>query len=188
MKALYIYEKVCLITQIEQRRFFNYLNDTIAELAAMYPDFVFIEKTSSVPAAELDAIVDEINEGVNEIDSGQAAIVESGSEYVINEELEDYIIQHIVMNHELTYPQMLYILSEKFRIKDENIPRFIPIGKLSDEINVLPLYETAIVDNILFLIGQEASYKSEFMRKADLAHRQYWSKSAKGKVIKRLRW
>ncbi len=35
-----IYEKVSLKTPLEQRRFFNYFNDTIAELDALYPSYV----------------------------------------------------------------------------------------------------------------------------------------------------
>ena len=42
MTTLEIFEKVNLILPIEQRRFFNYLDDTISELRSMYGDnFVF---------------------------------------------------------------------------------------------------------------------------------------------------
>ena len=38
-----IYEKVNLVTPLEQRRFFNYLEDTFDELSSMYREFVFDE-------------------------------------------------------------------------------------------------------------------------------------------------
>lgn len=38
-----IYEKVNLRVPLEQRRFFNYFNDTIAELESLYPDLLFQE-------------------------------------------------------------------------------------------------------------------------------------------------
>ena len=47
MSILEIFEKVNLATPIEQRRFFNYLNDTIAELQAMYSGFV-LEKNKEL--------------------------------------------------------------------------------------------------------------------------------------------
>ena len=38
-----IYEKVSLKVPLEQRRFFNFFNDTVAELEALYPDLLFKE-------------------------------------------------------------------------------------------------------------------------------------------------
>lgn len=43
MTILEIFEKVNLVIPIEQRRFFNYLEDSVNELQALYGDFVFIE-------------------------------------------------------------------------------------------------------------------------------------------------
>ena len=41
MSLLEIFEKVNLVTPIEQRRFLNYFEDSVAELEAMYNGFVF---------------------------------------------------------------------------------------------------------------------------------------------------
>ena len=43
MTLLEIYEKVNLIIPIEQRAFFNFLEDTVNELESLYGDFVFIK-------------------------------------------------------------------------------------------------------------------------------------------------
>ena len=40
MTILEIFEKVNLVTPIEQRRFFNYYEDSVNELLSMYGDFV----------------------------------------------------------------------------------------------------------------------------------------------------
>ena len=40
MSILEIFEKVNLVIPIEQRRFFNYFNDTVTELQSMYSGFV----------------------------------------------------------------------------------------------------------------------------------------------------
>lgn len=48
-----IYEKVSLKVPLEQRRFFNYFNDTIAELESMYPDLLFKEGMHYTPMHDL---------------------------------------------------------------------------------------------------------------------------------------
>lgn len=111
MTLLEIFEKVNLVIPLEQRRFFNYFNDTVNELNTLYDGFVF----------------------------------ESAGEY--------------------TPPQ-----------------------DLSDSVKVLPLYHNAIVDNILFLAGQNETYKGEFIRKSKLAYLKYWNDNAKGRRIRRMRW
>lgn len=111
MTLLEIFEKVNLVIPLEQRRFFNYFNDTVNELNTLYDGFVF----------------------------------ESEGEY--------------------TPPQ-----------------------DLSDSVKVLPLYHNAIVDNILFLAGQNETYKGEFIRKSNAAYLKYWNDDAKGRRIKRMRW
>lgn len=63
-----------------------------------------------------------------------------------------------------------------------------PPKDLSDSVGVLPLYHNAIVDNIVFLSGQNETYKGEFVRKSKLAFLKYWNDNAKGKRIKRMRW
>lgn len=71
MSTLKIFEKVNLTVPIEQRRFFNYLEDTVAELSSMYSGFVFEKDTEFEPPKALsddmavlplytDAIVDNI--------------------------------------------------------------------------------------------------------------------------------
>lgn len=65
---------------------------------------------------------------------------------------------------------------------------YTPPKDLSDSVGVLPLYHNAIVDNILFLAGQNESYKGEFIRKSKLAYLKYWNDNAKGKRVKRMRW
>ena len=65
---------------------------------------------------------------------------------------------------------------------------YLPPESLSDECNVLDLYKSAIVDNIVFLSGNDDSKKSEFVRKSRNAYLKYWNDNAKGKRIKRMRW
>ena len=48
-----IFEKVNLVIPIEQRRFFNYYEDTVNELQSMYGDFVFIEGKMFAPPESL---------------------------------------------------------------------------------------------------------------------------------------
>ena len=55
MTLLEIYEKVNLIIPIEQRVFFNFLEDTVNELQSLYGDFVFIKDKT-----EADSTSDEI--------------------------------------------------------------------------------------------------------------------------------
>lgn len=59
---------------------------------------------------------------------------------------------------------------------------------LSDEINILPLYHNAIVDNIIFLSTGKDFQKSEFLRKSRNAYLKYWNDNAKGKKVKRKVW
>ena len=48
-----IYEKVNLHVPLEQRRFFNHFNDTIAELEALYPQLLFEEGKHYTPMTDL---------------------------------------------------------------------------------------------------------------------------------------
>ena len=54
MTILEIYEKVNLVVPIEQRRFFNYFDDSVNELQSLYRDFVFIEDKQYTPPPSLD--------------------------------------------------------------------------------------------------------------------------------------
>lgn len=53
MSILEIFEKVNLVTPIEQRRFFNFFVDTVAELQALYDGFVFEKNTEFKPPTAL---------------------------------------------------------------------------------------------------------------------------------------
>lgn len=111
MTLLEMYEKVSLKAPIEQRKFFNYYDDSVNELLALY-DIVLIEGESfEAPTTDLYA---------------------------------------------------------------DNV--------------VLPLYHNAIVDNILFMISEDANYKSEFIRKSKDAYLKYWRDKAKGVRQRRMRW
>lgn len=53
MSILEIFEKVNLILPIEQRRFFNFFEDTVDELQSLYPGFVMKAYTEYVPPKAL---------------------------------------------------------------------------------------------------------------------------------------
>ncbi len=53
MSILEIFEKVNLIIPIEQRRFFNYFEDTVTELQSMYSGFVLEKDTEYQPPKAL---------------------------------------------------------------------------------------------------------------------------------------
>ena len=53
MSILEIFEKVNLIMPIEQRRFFNFFEDTVNELQSLYPGFVIEADTEYVPPEAL---------------------------------------------------------------------------------------------------------------------------------------
>lgn len=53
MSILEIFEKVNLKLPIEQRRFFNYFDDTVTELQSMYSGFVFEKDTEYQPPKAL---------------------------------------------------------------------------------------------------------------------------------------
>jgi hypothetical protein len=108
-----IFEKVNLIIPLEQRRFFNYLEDTANELISKYGEKFVLEKGASVCTFD------------NNIDG---------------------------------------------------------------DINILPLYEKAIVNNILFNAGAGEQYISEFIRHAEQAHLYYWRVNAIGKRLKKKEW
>ena len=49
MTLLEIFEKVNLVIPLEQRRFFNYFNDTVNELNTLYDGFVFDSEEEYTP-------------------------------------------------------------------------------------------------------------------------------------------
>ena len=58
MTTLEIFEKVNLVVPIEQRKFFNYLEDAINELQSVYGDFVFSEGKNYTPPENLNDEID----------------------------------------------------------------------------------------------------------------------------------
>lgn len=63
-----------------------------------------------------------------------------------------------------------------------------PPAALCDENAVLPLYHSAIVDNIVFMASGEEARKGEFLRKSREAYLKYWKDDAKGRKMRRLEW
>ena len=53
MTILEIFEKVNLIMPIEQRRFFNFFEDTVSELQSLYSGFVFEKDAEYLPPKTL---------------------------------------------------------------------------------------------------------------------------------------
>jgi hypothetical protein len=106
-----MYEKISLKTPINQRKFFNYYDDSVNELLSMYDIVIAEDKAFEAPTTDL---------------------------------------------------------------YGDNV--------------VLPLYHNAIVDNILYMISDEANYKSEFIRKSKDAYLKYWNDKAKGVRQRRMRW
>lgn len=70
----------------------------------------------------------------------------------------------------------------------EKDTEFNPPEALSDNNVVRPLYNNAIVDNIIYLAGGEETHKTEFIRKSRDAYLKYWNDNAKGKKMKRMEW
>lgn len=64
MTILEIFEKVNLSVPMEQRVFFNYFEDTVNELQALYRDFVFVEGTEDVQTQEMSERAVDANENV----------------------------------------------------------------------------------------------------------------------------
>ena len=114
MTILKMYEKINLVTKLEQRRFFNYYEDTINELRALY-----------------------------------------GDKYLFTKDTD-----------------------------------YVPPESLSDTSVLLPLYEDAVIDNILYKAkaGGEGNdvYKTEFIRKSQEAYLEYWHSGIKGRRIRKI--
>ena len=67
----------------------------------------------------------------------------------------------------------------------------VPITALTENpeiLPILPLYENAIVDNILFLCGVGDTHKGEFIRKAKETYLHYWNIMSRNKQIRRRSW
>ena len=53
MTLLEIFEKVNLVTPLEQRRFFNYFDDSVTELEATFGDFIYEKEGEYTPPKDL---------------------------------------------------------------------------------------------------------------------------------------
>ena len=67
---------------------------------------------------------------------------------------------------------------------------FTPFDNLNDDCNVKDLYGPAIVDDIIFLAGEDndGTYKSEFLRKSQNAAHAIEKKDGKARRIRKRRW
>lgn len=65
-----------------------------------------------------------------------------------------------------------------------------PATNVHDDCLVRDLYIPPIVDNIIFLAGadKDGTYKTEFLRKAQLAYNKYWHDGSKNHHVKRMGW
>lgn len=79
---------------------------------------------------------------------------------------------------EATYGKFLFDEGAEYKRPDD----------LKDKCVIRPLYQNAVLDNILFLAGAGEMYKSEFLRKSQNAYNKYWHDNAKGRRMRRARW
>jgi len=117
MTARELYERVNASAAIDERRFFDCLNDSIAETAAQY---------GTQP--------------------------------------------------ETAFPSGL-TARDMYRLRS-----------FGEEIPLLPLYSTALADNILYLSGNGEHYKGEYLRKSREAWLSYWHETAHHRKLKRKGW
>ena len=207
-----IFEKVNLVTPIEQRRFFNFFADSVDELQAQYPKFVIeYDATYTPPTALTDknvvrplyhnAIVDNILflAGQGEtyksefLRKSNAAYLKYWNDYEVSVlkifekvNLVTPIEQRRFFNYFYNTVTELQSMYRGFVFEKDT--EYQPTEDLSDKNVVRPLYHNAIVDNIIFLAGGEETHKTEFIRKSRDAYLKYWNDDAKGRRIKRMRW
>ena len=160
MKTIEIFEKVNLVVPLDQRHFFSYLEDTIKELECRYGYDIYYDG--------YDRLRNE-PEGW-ETDYGKYFVIESNG--FVKNLSETYVDNKVYEETEKENPLV-------------NIP---PPRDLADDIVVKPLYHIAIIDNILFMAGCGETYKNEFLRKSDLAHRTDFSRNTKCRRFRRARW
>lgn len=213
MTTLEIFEKVNLVMPIEQRRFFNFFEDTVSELVSTYGgDFVFendivlnyAHEENSETEWSFEKTIDIQN--IKEIQ--MLADMENGAEVSIyalyDGEEFDASTSHLVYQSNVDglkkavtiYPKKtagkitLHVVGLGY-VKLYEIDVFAEYAapkSITEEIVVKPLYHNAIVDNILFLAGGEDSRKSEFIRKSREAYLNYWNINAKGRRMQKARW
>lgn len=81
MSILEIFEKVNLVLPIEQRRFFNYFEDTVNELQSLYPGFVFEKGAEYQPPSSLSDANDVLPLYHNSIVDNVLFLAGGGEEY-----------------------------------------------------------------------------------------------------------
>lgn len=160
MTTLEIFEKINLITPVEQRRFFNWLEDSISELKLILGNKIFYSGYERLLSAPNDW-----NEKYNEY-------FELSSNGFMPVRSNDFKENKCYKETEKEDPLI-------------NIP---PPKHLNDDIVVKSLFHICLIDNILYLAGLGDKYKNEFLRKASLAEREDWNANNKGGRIRRMRW
>jgi hypothetical protein len=80
-----------------------------------------------------------------------------------------------------TVSELLSKYSTKLVLSAEE---YTDVKSLQDNFVVLPLYHTAIIDNVLFNVvsaEEQQKYKVEFIRKSEDTYKHYWKLNAKSK-------
>lgn len=211
MTLLDVYEKVNLVVPLEQRRFFNYFNDSVNELQSLFAgydkDYVMEEGKEFKPLKSL-----HVPEGKHYFDEALAAgtyfftwSYEEGNlkagiyNFTISSQIpaDGYI--EIVFRGTVLPIDMCTIstyddegTSIQTGVSINKGKSGTDIGEIEDtgepKYVVRPMYYDAIVENILFLAGAGEQHKSEFIRKGRNAFLKYWTENAKGRRVRRMRW
>lgn len=96
--------------------------------------------------------------------------------------------QRIFLNHyDDSVNELISMYGDNFVLIDD-AEYETPTTDIYGDSVVLPLYHNAIIDNILFMVSNEANYKSEFVRKSKDAYLNIWNDRAKGRRQRRMRW
>ena len=66
----------------------------------------------------------------------------------------------------------------------EGSKNYITPQSVNDDIPIHEEYYSAIINNIMFLLTGDTTYKSDFVYEADSAYISVWSKKARGKKIR----
>ena len=104
------------------------------------------------------------------------------------------IEQRLFINYYNETVDELCGLYDKYVLKNETAdPESVHIQNITDEEGgILPLYHTAMIDNIYQYISTDASekafYKQEFLRKASMAHNRYFRDDSKKIYLKKAWW
>ena len=67
-------------------------------------------------------------------------------------------------------------------------PDHTVISSLDDGLNIFPHYESALVDDVLFYATHDASRKTDFTSKAQMAYHTVWKIINHGKRIRKDKW